>query len=232
MRRTNLLLPLALLLAAVAAPLHAQGAVVDEGTFQVFADGKPVGTEEFTIRQSGSGANVEVIATGHVRLNLPDGSLGLLPRLRATGLKNDPVGYEVTVEGTSPRKIVGSIGSGRFSARTLTGSGEQLREYVASSGAVILDDNVAHHLYFLAMRARSGRVPVIVPRQNRQVIATVTDRGEERVNVAGQNLTLYHLVVHPAGADARHVWVDSLNRVIKVEVPDQGYSAVRTAIPQ
>lgn len=226
------LVPALFLCAVVAAPLHAQGNVVDEGTFQVFADGRPVGTEEFTIRQSGSGATAELIATGHVRLNLPDGTLGLQPRLRATGLNNDPVGYEVTVEGTSPRKIVGSIGSGRFSARTLTNSGEQLREYVASSGAVILDDGVAHHLYFLAMRARNGRVPVIVPRQNRQVIATVTDRGEERISIAGKTVTLYHLVVQPAGGDARHVWVDSLNRVLKVEIPDQGYSAVRTAVPQ
>ena len=49
--------PLALLLfpaLAAAAPLAAQA--VDEGRFTVSVDGREVGTEDFTITQSGSGA--------------------------------------------------------------------------------------------------------------------------------------------------------------------------------
>lgn len=210
----------------------AQTGADDSGTFEVSIGGRPAGTEQFSIRETGVGASAEVIATGRVQLDLATGTLELAPVLRSTGFQADPVAYEVTIGGSSPRKIVGRIGEGRFSARIVSPTGEQLREYVASNGATVLDDGVAHHYYFLARRVRNGRVPIIVPRENRQVMATVTDRGEERVDIHGASLPLFHLVVAPAGGDERHVWVDALNRVIKVEIPAQQYVAVRTEIPR
>lgn len=213
-------------------PLLAQVGVTDEGSFRVSVGGRTVGSEDFSIRQTGSGASIETIATGQVRLNLPTGSLELNPRLRATGLQADPLAYEVTVGGDSPRRIIGSLAAGRFSARIVSPTGEQLREYVASSGAVILDDGVAHHYHFLAKRIRTGRVPVIIPRENRQVMATVTDHGEEPVTVGGTTANLFRLTVHPDGGDERRVWVDALNRVIRVEIPATNYVAVRTSLPR
>ena len=218
--------------ALASAPAAAQSGASDQGTFRVYVQDTEVGTEEFTIRQSGSGETSEYTATGKVSLRLPSGSLELTPRLRSRGLQADPASYQVDVGGDSPRKIVGNVGEGRFSARIVTAAGEQLREYAASSGALVLDEGVAHHYFFLAQRTRSGRVPVIVPRENRQVMATVTSRGEEQVDVNGTRVSLYHLVVQPAGAGPQHVWVDALNRVIRVEIPDRGYRAVRTELPR
>jgi hypothetical protein len=218
--------------ALAAAPAAAQTGASDQGTFRVYVQDAEVGTEEFTIRQVGSGETSEYTATGRISLRLPTGSLELTPRLRSRGLQADPTSYQVDVGGDSPRKIVGNVGEGRFSARIVTAAGEQLREYAASSGALVLDEGVAHHYFFLAQRTRSGRVPVIVPRENRQVMATVTSRGEERVEVNGAQVPLYHLVVQPAGAGPQHVWVDALNRVIRVEIPDRGYRAVRTELPR
>ena len=220
-----------LALAATAATAAAQSDVDDRGTFEVEVGGRRVGTEDFSIQQTGAGANAEIVATGRVQLLLPTGSVELTPRLRTTGFRADPVAYEVAIGGTSPRRIVGTVGSGRFSARIVTPSGEQLREYLASSGATVLDDGVAHHYYFLARRVRNGRVPIIIPADNRQVMATVTDLGEERVTIGGKSVPLYHLRVVPDGGDERHVWLDALNRVIKVEIPARDYVAVRTEIP-
>jgi hypothetical protein len=214
------------------APAPAQTGASDAGTFEILISGYPAGTEEFTIQQTGIGENAEVVATGRIQLSLSTGTIELAPRLRASGFAADPVAYEVTVGGTSPHRIVGQIGSGRFSARITSPSGEQMREYVASSGATVLDDGVAHHYYFLAQRVRNGTVPILIPRENRQVMATVEDLGEERVEVRGQTLTLYHLVVRPAGGEERHVWVDALNRVIRVDIPDREYRATRTVIPR
>jgi hypothetical protein len=228
-------LPTALALGALlllAAPVAAQTAVDDAGTFRVYVGGHDVGAEEFTIRQAGVGANAEIQAAGRVTLNLATGSLELAPRLRTAGFQADPVSYEVTVGGDSPRRISGTVGSGRFSARIVTASGEQMREYVASAGAVVLDDAVAHHYYFLARRTRSGRVPVLVPRENRQVMATVRDLGEDRVDVHGVQATLYRISVTPDGGDERHVWLDSLGRVIRVSIPARDYLAVRSEIPR
>ncbi|MEX0912491.1 MAG: hypothetical protein WD031_03595, partial [Gemmatimonadota bacterium] len=93
------------------------------------------------------------------------------------------------------------------------------------------DEGVAHHYYFLARRTRSGRVPILVPRENRQAMAVVEDRGEEQMTIGGTEATLYHLVVTPEGGDERHVWVDALGRVVRVEIPDRSYLAVRSELP-
>lgn len=223
-----------LLLAATAlAPrgADAQFGASDTGVFDVRIGGRSVGTEEFSIRQSGGGSGAEIVATGRVNLAIPTGTLDLTTSLRTTGFQAEPVSYEVTIGGTSPRKIVGSVGDGRFSARIATPSGEQLREYVVSGGATVLDDAVAHHYYFLARRMRNGRIPIIVPRENRQILATVRDVGEEQVTIGDAIHTLYHLEVQPDGGEIRHVWLDDLGRVIKVEIPSSGYMAVRTEIP-
>ncbi len=212
------------------APLAAQ--TVDQGTFTVSVDGHEVGTEQFTITQSGSGTVAVTMASGRVDLRLPSGSLQLAPRLRAQGVGADPVQYQVDVSGDAPQRVVGTIGGGRVSAKIVTSAGEQLREYVASAGAVVLDEGVAHHYYFLATRTHAGRVPIIVPRENRQVMATVTSRGEEPVQIGGRSVRLFHLNVLPQGGDPADVWVDDLNRVIKVEVPARHYLAVRTELPR
>ena len=83
-----------------------------------------------------------------------------------------------------------------------------------------------------AQRTHQGRVPVIVPRENRQVIAQVTSRGEERTRVGGTEVMLFHLVVQPQGGNEQHVWVDALNRVIRVEIPARAWRAERTQIPR
>jgi hypothetical protein len=216
----------------VSGGLAPQTGAEDAGTFQILVNGREVGTEEFTLQQTGVGPNSEFVASGRVRVLLPSGSLDLTSRLRSSGFQADPVSYEVSVGGDAPRRIVGTVGSGRFSAKIVTPAGEQLREYVASSGATVLDEGVAHHYYFLARRTRDGRVPILIPRENRQVMAQVTDRGEEEVTIAGTPITLYHLVVEPEGGETRHVWVDALGRVIQVEIPDRSYRAVRTEVPR
>ena len=91
---------------------------------------------------------------------------------------------------------------------------------------------MAHHYYFLAQRVRNGTVPILIPRENRQVMATVRDMGEEMVDIRGQRVSLFHLVVRPAGGEERHVWVDALNRVIRVDIPSRGYVATRTEVPR
>lgn len=205
---------------------------VDEGSFEILVSGRPVGTEQFSIRQSGAGAGSEYVATGTVEVLQPSGRIDLASRLRATGFQADPTTYEVTVRGDAARQIVGSVGNGRFSARIVTPVGEQLREFVASPGATILDEGIAHHYYFLARRTRTGSVPVIIPREYRQVMAEVIDRGEERMTIRGTPATLYRLELRLPGGEARHVWVDTLGRVIRVEVPAQNYVALRTELPR
>lgn len=218
--------PALALLALLAVPGHAQRA--DEGVFDLRIDGQRAGTEEFSIRQTGA----ETVATGRIRLRTSGGTLDITPRLRTTGSNGEPVAYQVDVDGDNPRKIVGSVGGGRFSARISSPAGEQLREFVASTGAVVLDEDVAHHYALLAERRPQGRLAILVPRNNRQVLATVQTRGEESIEIAGQQVRATHLVVRPDGAGERHVWVDGANRVLRVEIPERSYVATRTTVPR
>lgn len=231
MRRFRLLPWLWLAFVLAASPALAQTGANDSGTFEVFVGGHRAGSEEFTIQQIGSGTHSSIVATGHVQLQLPAGRVELSPRLRTNGFEANPVSYEVVVGGSAPRRVVGTVGDGRVSARTITASGEQMKEFLASNGAVVLDEGVAHQYYFVARRLRSGTLPVILPGENRQVMARVSDRGEERIAVGDQAAQLYHLVVQPQGGDERHVWVDALGRVVKVEIPARDYVAVRTQLP-
>lgn len=218
--------------AAIITPANAL-AQADEGSFALTVDGRPAGNERFEIRQSGGGRSAETLANGQITLRLPTGGVELSTRLRATGIRATPTAYRVDVGGGSRRNVVGTVADGRFSAKILTPSGEQLREYAATDGAVLLDASVAHHYYFLAQRLREGRVAVLIPQENRQVMATVENRGDETIRIGEQPVGSTHLVVRVAPDDERHVWIDVLNRVLRVESCTAGhcYRAERVAAP-
>ena len=150
----------------------------------------------------------------------------------ARGVDAVPTSYQADISSDSPRRITATIGGGRVSAEIVTEDGEQLREYVASQGAVIIEKGVAHHYSFLASRLHEGRIPVIIPRENRQVIATVVDKGKDRIEIDGQEIQLTELVVRFPGEADSHIWVDDSNRVLRVKVPQKDYVAERTEIPE
>jgi hypothetical protein len=214
--------------------LNAQTVTLDEGTFKLRIGGQEVGTETFNIRQNGSGESAVVIAVGKVVLDAGSGAQEINAQLSMKGPALKTSAYQVTIEGANASKISGMVVGGRFSARIMSSAGEQMREYMASEGAVVADDNLAHHYYFLAQRvgSESARVQVLVPRQSKQYMASVASRGSEAVSVGGTSVQGRHLVVTMPGAGERHVWVDDQGRVLRVEVPDQKYTAERQAAPR
>jgi hypothetical protein len=91
------------------------------------------------------------------------------------------VAYDLELRGGDARRIRGSVTGSRASGADRLAGGETMREYLVTEGAVILDDGVAHHYYFLAQRAAAGAsaVPIMVPRESRQMQATISLGGEE-----------------------------------------------------
>ena len=213
----------------VAVPASAQTVTLDEGTFRVLVGGREVGVETFSIKQNGSGAEAVVIAQGRVVLDANEYRADV--QLAGSGLR--PVAYDVELRGADARRINGAVTGSRARARTLSSAGETMREYLVSDGALLLDDGVAHHYFFVAQRFASGNAttPILIPRESKQVQATIASAGEENISAGGQNVRARKLVVTLAGGDARNVWVDAKNRVLRVEVPAKNYVAVRTALP-
>ena len=115
----------------------------------------------------------------------------------------------------------------------VSSAGENLREYLVSEGAEVIDESVAHQHYFLARRARNGetRIPVISPRKGRQHFVVVEVAGDESLTIAGQAVTARKLVVRPEQGEARNVWVDGQHRVLKLELPSRRLIAERAALP-
>ncbi|HET9984828.1 MAG TPA: hypothetical protein VFQ38_14620 [Longimicrobiales bacterium] len=216
----------------LASSAHAQTSTIDEGAFRLTIGGHDVGTETFSIRQNGSGPNAVTIAQGRVLLQ-NDGSQDIASSLELSGPELRPAAYQVTVQGGTPQKIAGRVTGGRFSARIMSPSGEMMREYLASDGAVLVDEGVVHQYYFVVQRAGSGgRVPVIIPQLNRQVVAVVTASGSETLDIGGQKVSARHYTVAPTGLPAREVWVDGEGRVLRMAVPSRQYVAIRNALPR
>lgn len=216
----------------VAAPATAQTVTLDEGTFRLLIGGREVGTETFSIRQNGSGADAVIIARGRVVLDTDPGARQLTSSLQLAGGTLRPAAYDVKLEGADARQIAGRVAGGRFSARIVSSAGENMREYLVSEGAVVVDEGIAHHYYFLARRlgdAGSARIPIVVPQDSRQLVAEVTAGARESVRVGGGSVEGRRLTVSAGGED-RTVWVDAEGRVLRVELGDR-FVAERTAPP-
>lgn len=209
-----------------------QTVTLDEGAFRLLVHGREAGTENFSIRQNGSGTGAVVVARGTVALDTTGTPEELSTMLQVTGPGFRPTAYDVNLRGVE--RITGRLVGGRFSARILSPAGERMREYLASDGAVLVDDGIAHQYFFLAqkMDGETIRVPMIIPRQSRQVSAEIVNRGREMVTVGGQRTEARRLVVTPTGAPERHIWVDARGRVLQLEIPAAGYAARRTALPR
>ena len=212
---------------------EAQMVTLDEGTFRVFVDDQAVGTEAFSIRRSGSGVNAQVIATGEVRLQLPEGRLELRPALQLSGTTELAVSaYQIRVSGHREEEIFVTLGDRRFLTSVRSERGEQERELRAAPGTFLLDTDVAHQYYVLAQRspAVGASVPVIVPRDGGQHDLRITDIRATTIAIAGQEVpaTLWRL---EGDRETRELWTDDEGRVLAVHRPASSYRAVRERIP-
>lgn len=223
--RAFALLPLAIALAA--RPALTQSTTLDEGSFTITVNGARAGREDFRIRRTPDGAQIQATAT------VTYADRRLAPRMNTTpeGL---PTTYVVEVKdgGEGDETVSGLVGRGRVSARVKSSRGESAKEFIVSHGAVVIDDDVFHQYYFITRAAMSGTVPVIVPRRNTQVTMRVTRAGTERVEIGGTAIEAQKFrISDPAGAD-REVWADSSGRILKVTIPSKGVVALRDDPPR
>lgn len=232
--RTQSLWVLAVSLAGAATVAPAQTVTLDEGSFRISVGGREVGTEVFSVRQNGSGENAVIIAVGRVVLDSEKGPQELSSELQVAGGSLRPAAYEVKVQGAGAEQIKGRVVGGRFSAQIVSPAGEMMREYLAGDGAVVVDEGVAHQYYFLARRAdgKSARMPVIIPRLSRQVVAQVAFGGADKIAIAGRSYDAVKYTVTAPGTPAREVWTDSEGRVLRLEIADRKFIAQRVAAPK
>ncbi len=230
---TLLVLGSAALVFLLPSPATAQSVAVDEGSFRISVDGQTVGSESFSIRRSGSGADAQIIATGEIQMEVPEGHLDLRPALQTSGGDMAVSAYQIKVSGHRQEEIYMTLGDRRFLTNIRSERGEQEREFRAAPGTLLLDTGVAHQYYFVGSRfpEGNGTVTVIVPREGRQHELRVTQVGSESVTLAGGQQVSARRLTLEGNQETRELWVDSEGRVLQVQHGDSGYVALREQAP-
>ena len=210
--------------------LPAQSTLVDQGSFTILVNGQRAGREDFSILGSGSGQGMDYVAKATV---VYSGGRRLQPEVH-TDSSGAPSYYAVEVRnaGTDQERWTANIVRGRVSAKIQNPRGEAAREFIATRGALLLDDDVFHQYFFIAHRVTNGAVTVIVPRRNAQIQLNVSSAGDDHVTIGGQDLEARHLVLAEADGTKRDLWVDAKDRVLKVAIPSRGLTAVRDDPPK
>lgn len=228
-------LALALVLALLAWPTaaRAQVAVVDEGSFTVLRGGATIGREEFRILRQPAGGGTEYVA----RALAAYGDRRIAPALQtnAAGL---PLRYQVEIRTgrTVDQRLTGQLMRAHFATQTQTGTSEAARTYLVGDTTVVVDDELFHQYFFLALhRTGSGteaRVPVLVPRRNVHGPVRVQEAGADRLTLGSRTLDATRLQVTEPGGRVRTVWVDAAGRVLRVASPSEGIVAQRDDPPR
>lgn len=227
LRALSVLVPAAAF-ATSPAPIVAQVATVDAGSFTITRQGTPAGREEFSIRSTPGIDGTILKAQATVSL---DGRR-ITPAL-STDPAGAPLSYQVEVRAGDEvvERVSGQINRDRLSVRSQNATGSSAREYVIAAGALILDEDVFHQYYFVARRGLEGPLPVLSPRTNAQTVLRVSSQGPAEVTVGGRPIAATHLVLSGPGGE-REIWVDAASRVLKVEIPARGLVALRDEPPR
>ncbi|HEY0971533.1 MAG TPA: hypothetical protein VGE02_11255 [Gemmatimonadales bacterium] len=227
---TRTVAALSLAAALVIHPAATQPATVDEGSFTITRGGAPAGREQFRILST-PGIDGDILKS-QAAVTI-DGRT--ITTSYATDAGGAPQSYSVEVRegGAVAERATGSGRPGRISVDAQSSTSRSAREYVASAGVLVFDDDVFHQYYFLAQRGvGNGRVPVVFPRRNVQEAMRVRQAGSDPVVIADRAVPASRLVlVEPGGAE-REIWVDAENRVLKVAIPGRNLVAVRDAPPR
>lgn len=229
-RRLAAALGVAVLAAVAARPAPAQE-VLDRGTFLIERAGNEVGREDFAIRRAperaGAGS-ILAVATVHYR------DRELRPALDLSGdLK--PVGYQLDVSsaGRVVERLSIQFGRGRISVRLASQQREVLREFPASPGLAVLDDDVFHQFYFLPRPASGGALPLrlLLPRTPAIVGGSVRRIGDDTVTVGGRGLPADHFAILLDTGEQRDFWFTASGDLLRVAIPSREIVATRTALP-
>ena len=207
----------------------AQGSrVADEGSFTISVGGRTAGRENFRISASTRADVTEFVARGEVTY----GDRKVTPDLR-TSPEGAVVSYEVTTRsGAASESWRGALTRGRLNATIASGRGTSAREYIVPAGTLVLDEEVIHQHWFLALRSRAGNMSVVLPRRaDVHTTVTMTTVGEETLQIGNHDLASTHLRAVLGGGEVHDIWVDKSGRLLKVALPAKNLVAIRDDPP-
>ena len=204
-----------------------QGQQLDRGRFQLFQDGSEIGTEDFTIQRIGSGEAQVTLARGAVRMN--DGRV-ITTILRTVGPAMAFSEYAASVSGADTLEVRLLPGGDRLRRVTVAPWGEEEQEFRASPRTMIFDAGVAHHYFVVGGFLAGGRAAATLhgfePRSAGEDWDAELDIGSETLLLEGEQVEATRVRIL-SGGETRTVWFDGSGRLVRVEVPKDGFVAQR-----
>src|SRR5213594_1307261 len=222
---TACLLALALLQVGV-------GTTVDEGVLVVRVDTLEVARESFRLthgRLSRGDAGWTLATT--IRYDRARPVIVLSPILE---VNDDTMPVTLQYDVADPRQpshILGQLGRGRFTVRSVAKDAERAREFSTGKRTVVLDDSV-FALYLFAgwiASSQATELTAILPRALKREIVQVQDQGVSPTTLNRDPARLRHITVTRESGETVELWLDSAGRLMKVEVPSRRLIAERVA---
>jgi hypothetical protein len=205
--------------------------VLDNGNFTIYVNDARIGEERFVIRQERGGDAGPLFRAGAVqRLKLDGQTMRISVALEATGPRAHPRRYEAELNGGAATTIVGTIVSNRLRLDVRSPAGEEMREFLIRGRAAILDRLIAHQYFFIWKMLgdeRSIEINVITPQTRSHDVHVVENTGRETILHDEREVLATHIVLTSETGATRHVWLEG-DRLLRVEIPDEGYRAVRS----
>jgi len=204
---------------------------VDSGTFTLYLDGARIGEERFIIRRERAGSAGSVYRAGaEQNLKLDGTTARAAVALEVLGPGTRPLRYEAEINGSEATTIVGTLSRDRIRLEVRSPRGDEMKEFLVPGDVAVLDKYVAHHYYFATRLLRekgSVEASIIVPRDRNQEAVRIVDQGMESVTIGSAELDLRHVTIVSQSGATHHVWLDG-EKVMKVDVPEHGFLAVRS----
>ena len=208
------------------------GTPVDEGVLLVRMDTLEVARESFRIsrgRLSGGAPGWSLATT--IRYDRARPVIVLSPILE---VNDDTMPVTLQYDVADPRQpshILGQLGRGRFTVRSVAKDAERAREFSTGKRTVVLDDSV-FALYLFAgwiASSQATELTAILPRALKREIVQVQDQGVSPTTLNRDPARLRHITVTRESGETVELWLDSAGRLMKVEVPSRRLIAERVA---
>ena len=215
----------------LAAVPQQKGRTQEEGVFQIFFEGKEIGSEKYRLvvdqatAVSSSLLDFRNPANASQRIQL-ESKLEMDGRFRPRKyqLNSQVDGKKGSIVGSFPPKTA-MFEYGRNGVTKKSG-------LVVGNDYTILDTNIFHHFTFLARlysfdsRVSPQRFEVVIPQEGDAGFLKISEVKKETLVLKGKNVETRLLKVE-SGAVTIHVWIDERRTVQRIAVPSSKIEVMR-----
>ena len=212
-------------------PAVSQGRTLDRAVFLVSRGSDVIGREELRLHsgqlsETGTGfegAGFTVSVTAYYPSSRSYASATSIVHLSPDSL---PSGARLDLDGSGQPNAFVDFTARRITVRNRTSAGESAGQYPRPGRVLLVDESLLSMLALLP-GTTPGSITLFYPRTGRMSSVQLADHGSETTVVSDVEHVLRHLSVESRDLEW-HLWYDSRGRLLKLEIPADGLTAVRT----